>query len=43
MIFATGRLNTSGTRLQATLSVCAAAAAWACRADGHAKSKFKIA
>ncbi len=43
MIFARGRLNTSGTRLQAKLSVYAAAAARACHADGHAKSKPKIA
>lgn len=43
MIFATGRLNTSGTRLRATESVSATAAARACRTEWHAKSKFKIA
>ena len=42
MIFARGRLDTSGTRLQAMLNVCAAAAVRACHADGHAKSKPKI-
>jgi hypothetical protein len=38
-----GRLNTSGTRLQATVSVCATAAAQVRSTDRHAKSKLKTA
>jgi hypothetical protein len=43
VIFATGALNTNGTRLQATVSIRATAAARVSRSDGHAKSNPKIA
>ena len=43
MTAAMAGLNTTGARLQATVSVCATAAPRACHTGGHAKSNPKNA